>query len=300
VKRATLIALLVALALGLTACGTAGSVEGTTVSPTSAPSVEAEQGCSDAEFAAAIAPRTTELEDAVASIAAAADSFDAGTLTEAGSRMVTAGAKLEGAARETPPCSSRLKEASLLTQAAGGSAVYAGLELQEASDHVSRGSLDAARRVVGQYRADMAEMSRKLEEATRLITTRAEAVPTSPEAPVAETDATIPGWEDEATESDWGFQTPSRNIFCNSGPDGTNELSCVVDSEGQSVWTLRSVGMPTKARMEGNIGTEVATLSYGRTWSRGTLSCVSRSTGLTCQNQVGHGFELSRERQRMF
>jgi hypothetical protein len=41
-------------------------------------------------------------------------------------------------------------------------------------------------------------------------------------------------------------------------------------------------------------------LAYGTTWSGGGLRCTSASTGLTCRNEDGHGFFLSRERWRQF
>jgi hypothetical protein len=36
-------------------------------------------------------------------------------------------------------------------------------------------------------------------------------------------------------------------------------------------------------------------LAYGETWSRESLTCVSRQSGLECRNVVGHGFTLARE-----
>jgi hypothetical protein len=66
------------------------------------------------------------------------------------------------------------------------------------------------------------------------------------------------------------------------------------------MWRLRDSGRPVAAITYGNIGTDVPTLGYGHTWKQGPLSCITRSSGLTCQNRDGHGFELSRERQRVF
>jgi hypothetical protein len=39
-------------------------------------------------------------------------------------------------------------------------------------------------------------------------------------------------------------------------------------------------------------------LSYGKRWSRGGFTCVSRTNGLTCRNRSGHGFRLSRAHSR--
>jgi hypothetical protein len=40
-------------------------------------------------------------------------------------------------------------------------------------------------------------------------------------------------------------------------------------------------------------------LSHGRTWRRSGYTCRSRASGLTCRRS-GHGFLLSRKRQRYF
>jgi hypothetical protein len=42
-------------------------------------------------------------------------------------------------------------------------------------------------------------------------------------------------------------------------------------------------------------------LPYGNTRRLGPFRCRSRRSGLTCRSKVsGHGFELSREQQRVF
>lgn len=41
-------------------------------------------------------------------------------------------------------------------------------------------------------------------------------------------------------------------------------------------------------------------LGYGKTWRKPGFSCTSRTSGLTCTNQVGHGWFLSRESWRVF
>jgi hypothetical protein len=42
-------------------------------------------------------------------------------------------------------------------------------------------------------------------------------------------------------------------------------------------------------------------LAYGHSRSVGRFTCTSRTTGLTCRDRrSGHGFEVSRERQRLF
>jgi hypothetical protein len=41
-------------------------------------------------------------------------------------------------------------------------------------------------------------------------------------------------------------------------------------------------------------------LRYGTTWTAGPYACISRTTGLTCENAVGHGFFMSRQRWSRF
>ncbi len=41
-------------------------------------------------------------------------------------------------------------------------------------------------------------------------------------------------------------------------------------------------------------------LGYGRRWHRPHISCRMRTTGLTCRNQAGHGFFMSRGSWRLF
>ncbi len=108
------------------------------------------------------------------------------------------------------------------------------------------------------------------------------------------------------------FQTPSRNIACSyhSGilrceiggglePLPPKPVSCSLD------W-----GYGLKLRLTGRAYVlcagdtirqpDAPVLAYGSTWRRSGLSCVSRTTGLTCRNAAGHGFFLSRKRWRRF
>jgi hypothetical protein len=41
-------------------------------------------------------------------------------------------------------------------------------------------------------------------------------------------------------------------------------------------------------------------IKYGTTRRFGPFTCTSKTTGLRCTNRAGHGFALSRERQRLF
>jgi hypothetical protein len=44
----------------------------------------------------------------------------------------------------------------------------------------------------------------------------------------------------------------------------------------------------------------VKVVAYGSSIRLGTITCTSRTTGLTCRNPDGHGFLLSREKIRVF
>ena len=97
------------------------------------------------------------------------------------------------------------------------------------------------------------------------------------------------------------FQTPSHNIIClysSSGGPGPF-LRCDVRSLNDTAFTLdrRHRGKRvhvTDAVPAGHV------LRYGRSLTLGPIRCTSRRTGLTCRNGAGHGFALSRERQRVF
>lgn len=41
-------------------------------------------------------------------------------------------------------------------------------------------------------------------------------------------------------------------------------------------------------------------LGYGRSVSLGPFTCTSRKTGMTCTNAQGHGFQISKARQKLF
>jgi hypothetical protein len=98
------------------------------------------------------------------------------------------------------------------------------------------------------------------------------------------------------------FHSPSGNIRClyrSSGESGP-VLRCDVLSLNDVGFTLdrRHRGKRvhvTDALPEGDV------LPYGSTRRLGPFRCRSRRSGLTCRSKPsGHGFELSRERQRVF
>jgi hypothetical protein len=99
------------------------------------------------------------------------------------------------------------------------------------------------------------------------------------------------------------FHTPSGNIRClyrSAAEDGGPLLRCDVLSLNDVGFTLdrRHRGKRvhvTDAVPEGHV------LPYGAKRRLGPFTCRSRRTGLTCRSRPsGHGFKLSRERQRVF
>jgi hypothetical protein len=104
-----------------------------------------------------------------------------------------------------------------------------------------------------------------------------------------------------------GFNTPSRNIVCNAGPllhGSGHALACVVFSasglRGQKTWYMRQTGRPGVTFVKANAATDFPRLTYGKSWSYRGFTCTSRTEGLRCRNESGHGFFLSRERQLLF
>jgi hypothetical protein len=102
-----------------------------------------------------------------------------------------------------------------------------------------------------------------------------------------------------------GFNVPSGNIVCNGGPyRGGHVLACTVFSEGsargQKIWSMRPTGRVSVGFLKSSAATDFPTLSYGRSWPWLGIRCTSRRSGLTCTNQSGHGFFLSRQSQRVF
>ena len=114
--------------------------------------------------------------------------------------------------------------------------------------------------------------------------------------------ATLPGFV--------GFRTPSKNIVCGRLPAayGSPEVlrcdifsglrprparACELDWTGLSMRATRR-GAPTCAGDTVN-DPSFRVLPYGRTWSRGSFTCLSSRVGVSCANRAGYGFFLSRE-----
>ncbi len=106
------------------------------------------------------------------------------------------------------------------------------------------------------------------------------------------------------------FRTPSANIGCAySSGSGKPSLRCDIlsglkphpaePSDCNLDWGFGFALAPTgRARPvcagDTAVDRTAKVLRYGRTWSRGGLTCTSRVAGLRCKNRSGHGFFLSR------
>jgi hypothetical protein len=99
------------------------------------------------------------------------------------------------------------------------------------------------------------------------------------------------------------FQTPSHNIICatmeaglrcdiRSGLEPEPDDECpldwvgvVLDADGTAAPDCAGDAVPEEG---------VPVLGYGTSWRLMKITCASESTGLTCTNREGHGFELAR------
>ena len=63
---------------------------------------------------------------------------------------------------------------------------------------------------------------------------------------------------------------------------------------------MKLVGRANVRYVVANIATATAILRYGKRWRWHGIVCTSRLAGLTCRNRSGHGWFLSRQRQRIF
>jgi hypothetical protein len=100
-----------------------------------------------------------------------------------------------------------------------------------------------------------------------------------------------------------GFETPSKNIRCDlydqAGEPTT--IRCTVFSvSAQKQWVLSVTGQVSFSQLQESDFGPTGILGYGEKWTRFGVTCSSESVGLSCKNRDGHGFFLSRQRQRVF
>ncbi len=106
-----------------------------------------------------------------------------------------------------------------------------------------------------------------------------------------------------------GFETPSGNIACNvgllgPGTHGPRAVGCALYSKttrsGIATWWMKTSGPAAVGAIQANPATDYPKLAYGHTLAWHGIRCSSAAAGLTCRNTSGHGFFLSRRRQRIF
>jgi len=105
------------------------------------------------------------------------------------------------------------------------------------------------------------------------------------------------------------FRTPSKNIFCNAFEWNSlknGDIQCVVLSTGTAhlnpkEWLLEAEGRVQIFRPEDAPIAANKVVPYGTLLKLGLFRCTSMRSGLKCWSRLsGHGFFLSRERQRTF
>jgi hypothetical protein len=128
--------------------------------------------------------------------------------------------------------------------------------------------------------------------------------------------ALAPAATSTATTSADAFRTPSGHIACMyqhySGDPA--RLRCDVDDVAHPAHRPKSCDLDygsafgltrTGAAQRLCVGDTVddpkaKVLNYGKTKHYGPFTCTSRTSGLRCTTAAGHGFDLSRARQRLF
>ncbi len=119
-----------------------------------------------------------------------------------------------------------------------------------------------------------------------------------------------------------GFKTPSGNIHCqyfdggSDKPPSANVLRCDIRSLANHIprrpkdcdldfghaFEMNDRDGSARRLCYGDTALDdrLPVLAYGASWQRGGMSCKSDQSGVSCVNAKGHGFELSRNAQRLF
>lgn len=122
-----------------------------------------------------------------------------------------------------------------------------------------------------------------------------------------------------AQDAPIGFRSPSNNIHCQFWSGDTDRdvaIRCDLmqtanrppprprDCElewGQAFKILGHAARGTRLCYGDTVRDDrLPMLPYGHTWQRRGVTCISEQSGVTCVNAKGHGFEVSRARQRVF
>jgi hypothetical protein len=113
-----------------------------------------------------------------------------------------------------------------------------------------------------------------------------------------------------------GFQSPTGNIQCaiwrgDQGASVRCDLMALTPSftkqpadcefDWGSSFAVDDRGKGYVACVSDAVGDPAnAVLGYGQAVSLGGISCVSAKTGMTCTNAAGHGFAVSKSKQRVY
>lgn len=100
------------------------------------------------------------------------------------------------------------------------------------------------------------------------------------------------------------FRSPSGNIYCAyiRSDDVPAQIRCDMNFLNDRAAVVKRRGRARFVKVTDTVGDpDAPKLAYGRTRRFGKLRCTSRRSGMTCRSQIsGHGFKISRERQRTF
>jgi hypothetical protein len=100
------------------------------------------------------------------------------------------------------------------------------------------------------------------------------------------------------------FQTPSKRIVCMyaTGIGSRAFIRCDLRFLNDRAVVLEAGRRARKVKVtDAAGGPSSPVLAYGKSRTFGRFVCTSRTTGLTCRDRPsGHGFEVSRQRQRLF
>lgn len=114
-----------------------------------------------------------------------------------------------------------------------------------------------------------------------------------------------------------GFRSPSNNIHCQAFDGDSDEtyLRCDVsqlanlppprpkdcDLDWGQAFSMDRTNEANRICYSDTVQDErLGMLRYGEVWRRKGFTCKSEQTGVTCINETGRGFELSRTFQRLF
>lgn len=112
------------------------------------------------------------------------------------------------------------------------------------------------------------------------------------------------------------FVVPSGNIYCALIGKEKEILRCEIKSmlnplppqpyshycefDWGAGFLLRRQGKPEILCISDTIAGSSHTLSYEKNWINSGFKCISKRTGLICNNSEGHGFFLSRNKWNVF